>query len=51
VTLVQADPTWAIEYAHFQRACALGVGNLANDLWINDRLNALTAAALAGARA
>jgi predicted dehydrogenase len=51
VTLVQADPTWAIEYAHFQRACALGEGNLANDLWINDRLNALTAAALAGARA
>jgi scyllo-inositol 2-dehydrogenase (NADP+) len=51
VTLVQPDPTWTIEYQHFVRACALGEGNVANDLWINDRLNALTAAALAGARA
>ena len=51
VTLVQPDPTWALEYAHFQRACALGEGNLANDLWINERLSALTAAALAGGRA
>ena len=51
VTLVQSDPTWAVEYEHFQRACAGGEGNVANDVWINDRLNALTAAALAGARA
>ena len=51
VTLVQPDPTWAVEYGHFRRACAAGEGNLANDVWINDRLNALTAAALAGARA
>jgi predicted dehydrogenase len=51
VTLVQPDPTWAVEYEHFRRACAGGEGNLASDVWINDRLNALTAAALAGARA
>jgi predicted dehydrogenase len=51
VTLVQPDPTWAVEYAHFQRACRVGEGNLANDLWINERLNALTAAALSGGRA
>jgi len=51
VTLVQSDPTWAVEYEHFKRACVRGEGNLANDLWINERLNALTAAALAGARA
>jgi predicted dehydrogenase len=47
MTLVQPDPTWAIEYAHFERLCALGEGSLANDLWINERLNALTAGALA----
>jgi scyllo-inositol 2-dehydrogenase (NADP+) len=51
VTLVQPDPTWAVEYEHFLRACAVGAGNVTNDLWINERLNALTAAALAGARA
>jgi predicted dehydrogenase len=50
VTLVQADPTWALEYEHFQRVCADGESNLANDLWINTRLNALSTAALAGAR-
>jgi scyllo-inositol 2-dehydrogenase (NADP+) len=51
VTLVQPDPTWALEYEHFQRVCALGEGNVDNDLWINERLGALTAAALAGAGA
>jgi predicted dehydrogenase len=47
VTLVQPDPTWALEYDHFQRACARGEGGLGNDSWINERLSALTAEALA----
>jgi predicted dehydrogenase len=50
VTLVQADPTWVEEYAYFKRACARGEGNIDNDLWINERLNALTDASLAGGR-
>jgi len=50
VTLVQPDPTWALEYEHFRRACALGEGNVANDVWITERLNTLAASALAGAR-
>ena len=35
VTLVQDDPTWAIEYAHFKRICESGMtSDLANDLWL-----------------
>ncbi len=35
-TLVQADPTWALEYAHFKRLCADGVEtDLSRDLWLN----------------
>jgi scyllo-inositol 2-dehydrogenase (NADP+) len=49
-TLVQPDPTWALEYDHFKRLCATGSeGNLTNDAWINDRLGSLTAEALGGA--
>lgn len=45
-TLVQPDPTWAEEYAHFKALCAAGTGgNLANDLLINRELQALTIAA------
>jgi hypothetical protein len=43
-TLVQDDPTWAAEYAHFKALCrAGGPGNLANDLWINAALRSLAA--------
>lgn len=51
VTLVQPDPTWALEYEQFKRLCTSGGTNLANDLWINRRLNELTAMALAGGSA
>lgn len=43
VTLVQADPTWAIEYAHFKKLCERGESNIANDIWINDTLRGLRA--------
>jgi scyllo-inositol 2-dehydrogenase (NADP+) len=35
VTLVQEDPTWAIEYGHFKKLCASGAEtDLADDLWL-----------------
>ena len=44
VTLLQDDPTWALEYDHFKRLCqAGGPGNLANDLWISSTLRTLEA--------
>jgi predicted dehydrogenase len=43
-TLVQADPTWALEYTHFKELCRTGQGNLENDLWINAELQRLAAA-------
>jgi len=44
VTLVQADPTWAAEYAHFRALCAAGgPSNLANDRWIEANLDRLAA--------
>lgn len=34
-TLVQPDPTWALEYQHFENLCARGSGtNIDNDAWI-----------------
>jgi len=45
VTLVQPDPTWALEYEHFQRLCQSHESNMDNDLWINQQLNARTALA------
>ncbi len=40
VTLVQDDPTWAIEYAHFKKLIKNGFKtNLAADLWIQQQLN------------
>jgi len=50
VTLVEPDPTWALEYQHFLRLCATGGSNLDNDLWINRHLNELAAMALSGER-
>ena len=36
VTLVQDDPTWALEYAHFKQLCAAGTQtDLGNDLWLH----------------
>src|SRR3981081_3332322 len=48
VTLVQADPTWALEYDHFKSICAAGSSSLQTDMWINRTLNSLGAAALSG---
>lgn len=43
VTLVQPDPTWAIEYRYFKQLCQNGQSNIANDIWINDTLRGLQA--------
>lgn len=44
VTLVQDDPTWAAEYAHFKALCQKGgPGNLKNDLWISATLRSMEA--------
>jgi scyllo-inositol 2-dehydrogenase (NADP+) len=41
-TLVQDDPTWALEYAHFKQLCAVAApADLANDLWLNRLLRTL----------
>lgn len=42
VTLIQADPTWEAEYAHFKRLCADGNGTeIGNDIWLNRTLRGL----------
>ncbi len=42
VTLVQDDPTWALEYQHFKVLCAAPpVADLSNDLWLNRVLGRL----------
>jgi scyllo-inositol 2-dehydrogenase (NADP+) len=42
VTLVQDDPTWALEYEHFKSLCAARpAADLANDLWLNRVLGRL----------
>jgi predicted dehydrogenase len=46
VTLVQPDPTWAVEYDHFKALAVSGGSNIDNDLWLNAQLNALTAESL-----
>ena len=43
VTLVQADPTWEIEYRHFKQLCEMGENNVDNDIWINHTLAAMCA--------
>jgi predicted dehydrogenase len=46
VTLVEEDPTWALEYDHFKRLVDSGAQtNLANDAWLNRLLRRLGAEA------
>ena len=42
VTLIQADPTWELEYQHFKLLCKTGQSNIENDIWINNVLKNLT---------
>jgi scyllo-inositol 2-dehydrogenase (NADP+) len=50
VTLVQDDPTWELEYAHFKALCAGGhVTDLSNDIKINRMLRELGVDAVAEA--
>lgn len=47
VTLIEDDPTWAIEYEHFRGLCAAGKPtDLSNDLWLNRTLRRLGNAAV-----
>ena len=42
VTLIQDDPTWALEYDHFKALCEQGAAtDLSNDLWLNRLLRRL----------
>jgi len=44
VTLVQDDPTWALEYEHFKTLCEKRCPtDLSNDIWLNRTLRALGA--------
>jgi predicted dehydrogenase len=48
VTLVEDDPTWQAEYAHFKQLCASAPpADLSNDLWLNGVLRRLSVDALA----
>lgn len=48
VTLVQDDPTWALEYEHFKSLCReRHPSSLANDIWLNRVLRKLGAEATA----
>lgn len=41
-TLVQDDPTWALEYRHFKALCAAGItADLGHDVWLNRILRRL----------
>ncbi|MEM7060132.1 MAG: Gfo/Idh/MocA family oxidoreductase [Pseudomonadota bacterium] len=49
-TLVQEDPTWEAEYAHFKALCQSGVEtDLTKDLWLNTLLERLGDEAIAEA--
>jgi predicted dehydrogenase len=49
VTLVQDDPTWALEYDHFRQACLSGVPtDLSRDVWLNRQLRMLSEEAIRG---
>ena len=51
VTLVQDDPTWELEYAHFKKLCADGrVTDLSSDVKLNRLLRELGEAAILEAR-
>jgi predicted dehydrogenase len=41
VTLVEDDPTWAAEYAHFKALCESPSTDLSNDLWLQRLLRRL----------
>ena len=44
VTLVEEDPTWALEYAHFKDLCGRGwKTDLSSDVWLNRTLRRLEA--------
>jgi predicted dehydrogenase len=44
LTLVQDDPTWALEYQHFKMLCHKGrPTDLSNDMWLNRVLRKLSA--------
>ncbi len=46
VTLVQGDPTWEAEYEYFKTLCATGSStSLITDMWLNDEIQRLSAAA------
>lgn len=45
-TLVQADPTWQLEYDHFKSLCERGENNLKTDQRINELLTKLSFEAL-----
>jgi scyllo-inositol 2-dehydrogenase (NADP+) len=48
VTLVEEDPTWALEYAHFKDLCDRGrKTDLSSDVWLNRTLRRLGTEALA----
>ncbi|MEM0990361.1 MAG: Gfo/Idh/MocA family oxidoreductase [Pseudomonadota bacterium] len=52
ITLVQDDPTWAAEYAHFKALCQSGVRtDLSKDVWLNDLLERLGEDAVQESRA
>ena len=51
VTLVQDDPTWALEYAHFKKLCTSGArADLSEDLWLHRALERIGQDAIAMAR-
>lgn len=46
-TLVQSDPTWALEYDHFLGLCESGAHHsLDTDIWINNELTRLAGSAI-----
>lgn len=47
-TVEGPDPTWGLEYRHFQNLCAVGGTNIENDLWINERLAEMAQTACIG---
>ena len=48
ITLVQADPTWELEYDYFKNLCSNnGMSNISNDLMINSRLKNIYREAIA----
>ena len=51
ITLVQEDPTWALEYEHFKTLCQeRRPADLSNDIWLHRVLRGLGAGAMKAAR-